>query len=181
MSSAMARRAASLISSGAAKSGNPWDRFTAPCFKARRIISRITDSVNCSAFAESMRREIFAIEKSEAVIAPSQNHEIVALGAPAAAGRGRLHSDRQSSMYTDGSSAGVATGGLRGYAWLPINHPVDFRVAQDHLHIFAGFRKRNGFDQLGDLFVVALGSPGGDAVFSGVISSSRVFQGTRLT
>src|SRR6266566_1433124 len=122
----MARRAASLISSGAAKSGNPWDRFTAPCFKARRVISRITDSVNCSAFAESMRREIFAIEKSEAVIAPSQNHEIVALGR-----RGRLHSDRQSSMYTDGSSAGVAAGGLRGYAWLPINHPVDFRVAQD--------------------------------------------------
>src|SRR6266480_6486783 len=84
MSSEMALRAASLISSGAAKSGNPWDRLTAPCFKARRVISRITDSVNCSAFAESMRREICAMERSGAVIAPSQNDEIVSLGAHAA-------------------------------------------------------------------------------------------------
>src|SRR6267378_3196722 len=75
MSSAMALRAASLISSGAAKSGNPWDRLTAPCFKAKRVISRMTDSVNCSAFAESMRREICAIERSGAVISPSQNDE----------------------------------------------------------------------------------------------------------
>src|SRR6266852_4330121 len=77
MSSAMALRAASLISSGAAKSGNPWDRLTAPCCKARRVISRITDSVNCSAFAESMRREICAIERSGAVIAPSYEEEII--------------------------------------------------------------------------------------------------------
>src|SRR2546427_11967627 len=81
MSSEMALRAASLISSGAAKSGNPWDRLTAPCFKARRVISRITDSVNCSAFAESMRREICAMERSGAVIAPSQNDEPVFVGA----------------------------------------------------------------------------------------------------
>src|SRR5215472_14924768 len=72
MSSAIALRAASLISSGAAKSGKPCERFTAPCFIARRVISRITDSVNCSAFAESMRREIWAIVESGAVIAPSR-------------------------------------------------------------------------------------------------------------
>src|SRR5260370_11335923 len=77
MSSAMALRAASLISSGAAKSGNPCDRLTAPCFKARRVISRMTDSVNCSALAESMRREICAIVVSGAVIAPSYLDEIV--------------------------------------------------------------------------------------------------------
>src|SRR5208283_1386443 len=56
MSSAMAWRAASLISSGAAKSGKPWERLTALCCNARRVISRMTDSVNCSALAESMRR-----------------------------------------------------------------------------------------------------------------------------
>src|ERR1700686_4351756 len=56
MSSEMAWRAASLISAGAAKSGKPWERLTALCFMARRVISRMTDSVNCSAFAESMRR-----------------------------------------------------------------------------------------------------------------------------
>jgi len=58
MSSEMACRAASLISAGAAKSGKPCERFTALCFNASRVISRITDSVNCSALAESMRRAI---------------------------------------------------------------------------------------------------------------------------
>src|SRR5437879_13678371 len=75
MSSAMARRAASLISAGTGKSGNPWERLTALCFKARRVISRMTDSVNCSALAESMRRAISsarvgAVLDSEGVIAP---------------------------------------------------------------------------------------------------------------
>src|SRR5258708_38577410 len=85
MSSEMALRAASLISSGAAKSGKPCERLTAPCFKARRVISRMTDSVNCSAFAESMRREICAIDTSEAVIAPSQSDEIISARAQHAA------------------------------------------------------------------------------------------------
>src|SRR6266851_1809544 len=85
MSSEMALRAASLISSGAAKSGKPCERLTAPCFKARRVISRMTDSVNCPAFAESMRREICAIDTSEAVIAPSQSDEIISARAQHAA------------------------------------------------------------------------------------------------
>src|SRR5215813_9457197 len=58
MSSEMAWRAASLISAGAGKSGKPCDRLTALCFMARRVISRMTDSVNCSALAEIMRRAI---------------------------------------------------------------------------------------------------------------------------
>src|SRR5713226_2837850 len=68
MSSEMACRAASLTSAGAAKSGKPCERLTALCFKARRVISRMTDSVNCSAFAESMRRAICAMDDSLAVI-----------------------------------------------------------------------------------------------------------------
>src|SRR5271156_5912338 len=47
----MARFAASLISAGAAKSGKPCARFTAPHFSARRVISRITDSVNSPGLA----------------------------------------------------------------------------------------------------------------------------------
>src|SRR5580704_11129200 len=61
MSSEMAWRAASLISRGAAKSGKPWERLTALCLRARRVISRITDSVNCSALAESMRRAMWVM------------------------------------------------------------------------------------------------------------------------
>src|SRR5580700_2823455 len=53
MSAAIASCAARLICSGAAKSGKPWERLTAPYWSARRVISRITDSVNCAAFAES--------------------------------------------------------------------------------------------------------------------------------
>src|SRR5690348_14636078 len=53
MSAAMACCAAALISAGAEKSGKPCDRFTAPCFSASRVISRMTDSVNRSAFVES--------------------------------------------------------------------------------------------------------------------------------
>src|SRR5579864_7031087 len=46
MSVWMAASAARLISSGAAKSGKPCARLTAPASVAMRDISRITDSVN---------------------------------------------------------------------------------------------------------------------------------------
>ena len=52
MSARIARQAASLISSGHGKSGNPCARFTAPCASACRVISRMTDSENCRALAE---------------------------------------------------------------------------------------------------------------------------------
>src|SRR5713226_5517590 len=54
MSAAMASWAARLISAGAGKSGKPWARLTAPWRIARRVISRITDSVKRSALAESI-------------------------------------------------------------------------------------------------------------------------------
>src|SRR6185369_1955876 len=75
MSSEIACRAASLISKGAAKSGNPCDRFTALYFSASRVISRITDSVNCSAFAESIRRATCAMVVSGVVIIEVENQK----------------------------------------------------------------------------------------------------------
>src|ERR1700719_993839 len=62
MSAAIASCAARLISAGAAKSGKPCERLTAPYRSARRVISRITDSVNCSALAE--RRSLAARARS---------------------------------------------------------------------------------------------------------------------
>src|SRR5687767_11307445 len=53
MSAAMAARAASFISLGAAKSGKPCARFTALNRIASRVISRITDSVNKPARSDS--------------------------------------------------------------------------------------------------------------------------------
>ena len=51
-SAQMARTAASFTSAGAAKSGNPWARLMASCSMASRVISRMTDSVNCCALSE---------------------------------------------------------------------------------------------------------------------------------
>src|SRR5208282_1264325 len=59
-SAAMAWRAASLISAGAGKSGNPCAMLIAPCCMASRVISRITDSVNRPAFSETRGRACVA-------------------------------------------------------------------------------------------------------------------------
>src|SRR5437764_4608765 len=61
-SSAIACIATRLMSSGAAKSGKPCDRLTAPYFIASRVISRITDSVNCEALRETRRDDVGAGE-----------------------------------------------------------------------------------------------------------------------
>src|SRR2546425_5634211 len=58
MSAWMAAQAASLIRSGAGKSGNPCDRFTPPYNSLRRVISRMTDSVNCVAFLDPVSFDI---------------------------------------------------------------------------------------------------------------------------
>src|SRR5580658_1995106 len=53
MSAAIASCAALLINAGAGKSGKPCERLTSLCCRAKRVISRITDSVNCADFQES--------------------------------------------------------------------------------------------------------------------------------
>src|SRR5215469_6524716 len=60
MSAAIASWAARLISAGAGKSGKPCDKLIAPYCSARRVISRITDSVKRSAFSESLRLTLCA-------------------------------------------------------------------------------------------------------------------------
>src|SRR5476649_421048 len=54
----MAAHAASLIAAGAGKSGKPCDRLTPPYIWFRRVISRMTDSVNCVAFFEPVSLDI---------------------------------------------------------------------------------------------------------------------------
>src|SRR5204863_4403900 len=58
MSALMAAHAASLITSGAGKSGKPCDRLTPPCRSLSRVISRMTDSVNCVAFLDPVSFDI---------------------------------------------------------------------------------------------------------------------------
>ncbi len=53
-SARMASTAASFRSSGAGKSGKPWARLIAPCSRATRVISRMTDSVKRAALADSV-------------------------------------------------------------------------------------------------------------------------------
>src|SRR5271165_2160300 len=159
MSSEIAWRAASFTSAGAAKSGKPCERLTALCFIARRVISRITDSVNCSALAEIMLREIPAIfDSGVLMILRSSRVEAIRIRRELAALR------RGSGYWNIGLRAGS------------INHPVDRGIAQYDLHVIASFRKWNGLDQLGDFVVLAFGLPERDAVFAGVVSRQRVFR-----
>jgi hypothetical protein len=58
MSASIAAFAASLSSGGQAKSGKPWARLTASWIAAWRVISRITDSVNEAARAETRARSV---------------------------------------------------------------------------------------------------------------------------
>src|SRR5262249_16627517 len=147
MSSEMAWRAASLMSPGAAKSGKPCDRFTASYFIASRVISRITDSVNCSALAEIMRREVSALMDSGELIFLRRTYRA---GSAAAArfGFGEPFPRR-----------GLAAGTL----WRRrINHLVDSRIAQYDLHVFTRLRERDGLDEFGNFFIVAFGFPESD-------------------
>src|SRR5260370_15991217 len=122
-----------------------------------------------------MRREILAIVESGAVIAPSWPSESATIGGAACCSLAK-----KTSRYAHPLSAGVAGSDLCSYARLTINQPVEFGVAQDDLHVFAGFRERDGLDKLGDLFVVALGFPCGDTVFAGLIRGGLVFGRTGL-
>src|SRR5258708_40233847 len=91
----MADRAAALISAGAAKSGNPCARFTAPCCAACRVISRITDSVNCETL--SLRKCFVGLVREEitSAIAGRLAHRVVILrGAFVLAKRGQMRSRR---------------------------------------------------------------------------------------
>src|SRR6266436_3041033 len=124
MSSEMACRAASLISAGAAKSGKPCDRFTALCFNARRVISRITDSVNCSAFTESIRR-------ASCVIVDSFMAETKSLGS----------GGKKARLMVVGGGGGCY--GHRSGNAGAVNHAVDFGVSQNDLHVVPRFRERN--------------------------------------
>src|SRR5258706_11483319 len=127
MSSEMACRAASFISAGAAKSGKPCERFTALCFSASRVISRISDSVNCSAFAESMRR-------ATCVIVDSFMAETKSLG---------WQRKKARLMVVPGAGGGCH-GDRRGDT-CALDHAVDFGVGQNNLHVVARFRERNRF------------------------------------
>src|SRR5438094_4739054 len=159
MSSEIAWRAASLISAGAAKSGNPCERFTALCFIASRVISRMTDSVNCSALAEIMRREIPAIFDSGVLISLRDCSALL----------------QRTSVFpavvalTALRRLGAAGGGrLRARS---INHPVERGIAQHDLDIVACFRERDRLDKFGNLVIIAFGLPQRDAVLAGVVRS----------
>src|SRR5712692_3626683 len=68
-SSSIARLAASLIAAGAGNSGNPYARLTAPVLSARRVISRMTDSVKNLVFVDTsadMARTVYAGKRTPA-------------------------------------------------------------------------------------------------------------------
>src|ERR1700676_719987 len=194
MSSEIACRAASFTSAGAGKSGNPCERLTALCFSARRVISRMTDSVNCSAFAESMRRAICAMEDSDAVITLKSK----VYGRREKKQRRKNRKERRKEKYSpealkirrESGKKPLARGlhsanGDRGDSCRrdrragTVDHAVDFGVAQHDLHVVARFGERDRLDELGNFFVIAFAAPQGDAIFAGIERGQRVFRSTR--
>src|ERR1700692_1750492 len=164
MSSAMAWRAASLISAGAAKSGKPCDRLTAWCSSARRVISRMTDSVNCSALADNMRRasspDVLVADLSPSLF--SCLIQFAGFGAFFNPGATGSRSDRRTLCRPRA-----------------INHPVDGGIAQDDLHVLARLGEGNGFDEFGYFLVIAFSLPKSDAIFAGIVGRGGVFRGAR--
>src|SRR5437773_4817555 len=60
MSAWIASQAACFTAAGAGKSGKPCDRLTPPYNSFNRVISRITDSVNCVALCEPVSLDMKA-------------------------------------------------------------------------------------------------------------------------
>src|SRR5258708_10949506 len=143
MSSEMAWRAASLTSAGAAKSGKPCERLTALCFRARRVISRMTDSVNCSAFAESVRRATWDMVESGRELIKAMLLGIQQETQPQEKIKEHPRKSEVATFARDRPCAllaAAAGSGGRGRTAGPVNHPVDFGIAQDDLHVFASLR-----------------------------------------
>src|ERR1700686_4537955 len=166
MSSAMAWRAASLISAGAAKSGKPCDKLTAWCSSAKRVISRMTDSVNCSALADSMRRAS-SPDVLVADVGPSLFSCLLKF-----AGFDAFFNPGATGSRSDGRTLCGARA---------INHPVDGGITQDDLYIIARLGEGNGLDEFRYFFVIAFSLPKGNAIFTGIVGSGGIFRGTGKT
>jgi len=61
----IARHAASFTTEGAAKSGKPCDRFTPRYCWLSRVISRMTDSVNCVAFCDPVSFDMPCVRRRQ--------------------------------------------------------------------------------------------------------------------
>src|SRR6185437_15447655 len=132
ISSAMASRAAILTSAGAAKSGKPWARFTALCSKARRVISRMTDSLNSDMRVLAKRRAVLAFML--------RFYPAAGLGFD-----GAVRSPLVRLVF------GRRLGAIRRHVGRcsGIEAAVHVGVSQHNLNVPARFVKRHGFDKFG--------------------------------
>src|SRR6266850_451819 len=133
--SAIAWRAACLISSGASKSGKPWARLIAPWSIACRVISRMTDSVKRPAF--SLVKRLFGVlpccmgrkRSTTAPVAPSGDPARCAVHSRS------MHASWRSSRWRPamaclwgagvlfGCAKGPAPPGAAGAGW-PVSQPA---------------------------------------------------------
>src|SRR5208282_3077608 len=58
----------------------------------------------------------------------------------------------------------------------PVELPVDTRIAQNSLHVFAGFGEGDGLDELLRIAVMTLSQPVAHAVRAGVVRGQGVFE-----
>src|SRR5207237_162394 len=123
----MAAHAASLITAGAGKSGNPCDRLTPPWRSLSRVISRMTDSVNCVAFLDPVSFDMLLFRRCG----------------------GRLLFRRHGRRMAGGAYDCGGGGDVRnGRGAIAVQAPVVLRRAENFLYVPLRLGKRDVVDEL---------------------------------
>src|ERR1700731_1584342 len=78
------------------------------------------------------------------------------------------------SCNTDFVSVGAGIG--REELRRPVELPVHIRIAQNRLHVFAGFGEGDGLDELLRIAIVPLSQPVSDAVGAGIVGGQGVLE-----
>ena len=117
MSSAIACRAASLISSGAGKSGKPCARLIAPCATESRVISRITACARVGSWTRGDVRRFYGLNHGDAFGCPPGSVALRLEGSLKAASSATDISahDRTRRTHTADRSGGSGGALLKGF------------------------------------------------------------------
>src|SRR5215510_8894209 len=122
----IAAHAASFTTAGAGKSGNPCERLTPPYIWLRRVISRMTDSVNWVAFFDPVNLDMSGRRLNYEEGTRNTLSQMISA----------LPAGTQNFLFRDKLRFGA------------IQPTVIFRRTQDPLHVVLRFRVRNIVDEL---------------------------------
>src|SRR5437867_5186999 len=172
----MAAMAEALTAAGAGKSGNPCDRLTPPCRSLSRVISRMTDSVNCVAFFDPV-----SFDMSSELMALRGLARLLFLRGRRGNGRG-LRGRRTLSRWLwsgrdslPGRRAGVG-GGVLARRIRTVAPAIVLRGGEELLHVVLGLWVGNVVDEFLELQPGSLAHPAADRALAGIVAGERQMQ-----